>query len=249
MLGEERQNIILSYVDEKKSVSVQELMHILGASESTIRRDLAQLDREGRLTKVHGGAVSKKNNYRTMDDTIANRINMNREEKIAIAKYAASLIEPNDLVYLDAGTTTELMIDFINQQNVTFVTNAFSHARQLAMKGFTVYVLGGEFKAVTEAIVGEEAILGLDKYNFTKGFWGANGVTVKSGCSTPDIKEAALKKKAMDKTKEKYVLCDSSKFSQISSVSFAEFDSVGIITSRLEDNTYKQYKNIKEVER
>lgn len=247
MLGEERQNIILSYVDERKSVSVQELMQILDASESTIRRDLAQLDREGHLTKVHGGAVSKKNNYRTMDETVANRINMNREEKIAIARYAASLIEPNDMVYLDAGTTTELMIDFIDQQDVVFVTNAFSHARKLAMKGFTVYVLGGEFKAVTEAIVGAEAILGLDKYNFTKGFWGVNGVTVKNGCSTPDMKEAMLKRKAMEKTKEKYVLCDSSKFSQISSVSFADFESVGIITYRLEDNTYKQYKNVKEV--
>lgn len=248
MLGEERHNIILSYVDERKSVSVQELMQILSASESTIRRDLTQLDREGRLTKVHGGAVSKKNRYRTIDDTIANRINLNREDKIAIAKYAASLIEPNDMVYLDAGTTTELMIEFINQQDVVFVTNAFSHARALALKGFTVYVLGGEFKSVTEAIVGEEAIRSLDKYNFTKGFWGTNGVTVKNGFSTPDMKEAAIKQRSMEKTKEKYVLCDSSKFSQISSVTFADFDSVGIITTRLEDNTYKQYKNVKEVQ-
>lgn len=249
MLGEERQNVILAQVEEKKSISVQELMRILDTSESTIRRDLNQLDREGKLVKVHGGAMAKNSSYRTRDDEVSVRKNQNRDEKLLIAQYAAGLIEENDIVYLDAGTTTELMIDFLAEKDVTFVTNSFNHAKRLAMRGFTVYVLGGEFKAVTEAIVGEEAILGLDKYNFTKGFWGANGVNVKNGCSTPDMKEAMIKKKSMEKTKEKYVLCDSSKFSKISSVTFADFDSVGIITSRLEDNTYKEYENVLEVEK
>ncbi|MGN0151965.1 MAG: DeoR/GlpR family DNA-binding transcription regulator [Wujia sp.] len=249
MLSEERQNAILTTVNEKKSVTVQELVKLLGISESTIRRDLNQLDREGKLIKVHGGAMTNQSGYYTLDDDVAVRKGLNRDEKLEIARYAAGLIEPGDIIYMDAGTTTELMIDFIPQLHATFVTNSFSHAKRLAERGLVTYILGGEFKPVTEAIVGEEAILCLDKYNFTKGFWGANGVTVKNGFSTPDVKEAMVKRKSMQKTRERFVLCDSSKFSQISSVSFADFESAGIITSKIEDTAFKGYKNILEVEK
>lgn len=249
MLGEERHNAILTIVNEQKSVTVQELMKFLGISESTIRRDLNLLDREGLLIKVHGGAIANNSGYHTMDDDVAVRKGLNRDEKLEIARYAAGLIETGDMVYLDAGTTTELMIDFITQNDVTFVTNAFSHARRLSEKGLKTYILGGEFKPVTEAIVGEEAILCLDKYNFTKGFWGTNGITVKNGFSTPDVKEAMIKRKSMQKTKDKYVLSDHTKFSQISPVSFADFDSAGIITYKIEDTAFKGYKNITEVEK
>lgn len=253
MLGEERHNTILTLVDERKSVTVHELMELLDASESTIRRDLLTLDREGLLVKVHGGAIAVESSYyHTMDDDVSVRMELNRDEKLEIARYAAGLIEPNDIVYLDAGTTTELMIDFMNggffnDKNVVFVTNAISHAKKLSVRGFTTYILGGEFKNLTEAIVGEEAILSLDKYNFTKGFWGTNGVNVKNGFSTPDLKEAMVKKKSMQKTKKRYILADSSKFSQISSVTFADFASAKIITDRITDDKYKGYKNIMEV--
>lgn len=247
MLGEERQNAILSLVDEKKSITVQELMQLLNISESTVRRDLNALDRAGRLVKVHGGALANRVSFHTTDDDVAVRKEMNHDEKLMIARYAAGLITAGDIVYIDAGTTTELMIDFITQQNIVFVTNSVSHARALAGRGFTTHILGGEFKALTEAVVGEEALMALDKYNFTKGFWGTNGVTIKNGFSTPDVKEAMVKMKSMGKTKERYVLCDSSKFSRISSVTFADFESAGIITSKLEDNAFKGCKNVLEV--
>ena len=249
VLGEERHNVILEIVNERKSVTVQELMKLLEISESTIRRDLNLLDKEGFLIKVHGGAMANNSGYYTVDDDVVVRKGLNRDEKLVIARYAAGLIEAGDIIYLDAGTTTELMIDFITRKDVTFVTNSFSHAKKLSEKGLTTYILGGEFKPVTEAIVGEEAILCLDKYNFTKGFWGTNGITVKNGFSTPDVKEAMVKRKSMQQTKERYILSDYSKFSQISSVSFADFESARIITSKIEDTAFKGYKNIKEVEK
>ena len=82
----------------------------------------------------------------------------NKGAKEKIAQYAAGLIGPGDFVYIDAGTTTDLMIDFITARQAVFVTNAITHAKKLAQKGCTVYILGGEFKAITEAIVGEEAV-------------------------------------------------------------------------------------------
>lgn len=247
MLGEDRQNSILSLLNERGSITTTELMNELDASESTIRRDLNFLDAEGLLVKVHGGAIAKDRGYYTVDSLVSVRSGLNIEDKQKIAKYAAELIEEGDLVYIDAGTTTELMIDFIKVKNVTFVTNSINHAKKLTKCGYTTYVLGGEFKYLTEAIVGEEAIMGLDKYNFTKGFFGTNGITLKNGFSTPDPKEAMVKQKSMQKTKTKYVLCDSSKFSQISSVTFAAFDSATIITTNIKDSNYKNKKNIVEV--
>lgn len=247
MLTEERFGKILAILENMGSVTVQQLMMELDASESTIRRDLTALDATGQLVKVYGGAIAKNTVYNTKDDNVLSRKALHTEEKIKIAKYAAELITPGDFVYLDAGTTTEMMIDFITNKQAIFVTNALTHAKKLSQMGCTVYILGGEFKAVTEAIVGEEAVAALEKYNFTKGFWGANGISAKRGYSTPEIKEAMVKKKSMENCIDCYILSDESKFSKISSVTFASFESATVITTGLTQKAFKKYSNIKEV--
>lgn len=244
MLTEERQGRILSILEREGSITVQQLMAELDASESTIRRDLTTLDGMNQLTKVHGGAISKTNNYSTVDDEVIHRKEQNKEAKDAIAKYAAKLIEPGDFVYIDAGTTTERIIDYITTKQAIYVTNAITHAKKLADRGYTVYILGGEFKAVTEAIVGEEAVATLEKYNFTKGFWGSNGISRQKGFSTPEVKEAMVKKKSMENCKECYVLADASKFNQVSSVSFASFESATIITTELSAQDFQKCANL-----
>ena len=247
MLTEERFSKILSIINSEGSATAQHLMNELGVSESTIRRDLNTMDQKGLLIKVHGGAIAKGQDIKTFDEAVNNRKQQNTEQKIAIAKYAASLIDDNDFVYIDAGTTTELMIDYIQASDVTFVTNAFSHAKKLSDKGYTVYILGGEFKSTTEAIVGEEAVVSLDKYNFTKGFWGTNAISQKNGFTTPDVKEAMVKKKSMECCSKKYILADGSKFNKVSSVKFADFEEAYIITENPVTNGYENCKNILEV--
>lgn len=244
MLTEERYGKILSMLERLGSVTVQQLMAELDASESTIRRDLTALDAGGQLTKVHGGAILKSTVYSTKDDEVVHRKEQNRESKLAIAQYAAGLIVPGDFVYIDAGTTTECMIDFITDKQVTFVTNAITHAKKLAERGCTVYILGGEFKAVTEAIVGEEAVATLEKYNFTKGFWGANGVNRQKGFSTPELKEAMVKRKSMENCRDCYVLADESKWNRISSVTFGSFESAAVITAGLAQSILRDCPNV-----
>ena len=239
MLTEERFAKILSILERMGSVTVQQLMTELDASESTVRRDLNTLDANGQLVKVHGGAILKNTVYSTIDDEVVHRKEQNREAKDKIARYAAGLITAEDFVYIDAGTTTERMIDYVANRQAVFVTNAIGHAKKLAEHGCKVYILGGEFKAVTEAIVGEEAVFTLDKYNFTKGFWGANGVSRQRGFSTPELKEAMVKKKSM---------ADESKFSQISSVTFAPFEKATVITTELKQEIYKDCSNIINIE-
>lgn len=84
--------------------------------------------------------------------------------------YAARLVVPNDFIYIDAGTTTEYLIDYLEEKNATYVTNAVTHARKLAIAGFKVILIGGELKGLTEAVVGNQAIITIDRMNFNK-FW------------------------------------------------------------------------------
>ena len=244
MLAEERFRKILAILQKKNSVTLSELINALDTSEATIRRDLTELDSQGLLVKVRGGAVSNDGAYDTLDEAVSVRQAVNLTEKKAIAAYAASLLRQGDFVYMDAGTTTELMIDYITQKDISFVTNAIGHAKKLTQKGYKVYILGGQFKLSTEAIVGEDAIESLKKYNFTKGFFGVNGLNPVNGFTTPEASEAAIKKESMRHCKEKFILADKSKFSHISSVTFAEFTAADIITDGASEKLLKEYDNI-----
>ncbi|MCQ2417946.1 MAG: DeoR/GlpR family DNA-binding transcription regulator [Oscillospiraceae bacterium] len=248
MLTEERHSIILEQVKQNKSVTLTELCELLGASESTIRRDLTTLDERGLIKKVHGGAISTDDrSLNLVEHDVESKSKLFTEEKIAIARYAASLVDDGDFVYIDAGTTTEKMIDFLPDKKVTFVTNAFVHAKKLAQRGFKVYIPAGEIKVTTEAIVGAECVSSLQGYNFTKSFIGANGISLSAGITTPDRNEASVKSAAVQNSKTIYVLADHSKFNQIASVTFAHLGRVKIITDKLQDKKYHTKANIKEV--
>lgn len=246
MLTEERYATILRILDEKKAVTVVDLTHALDASESTVRRDLTALHKSGRLYKVYGGATSIDNNYSAAEEDMQTKTVLYPEEKAIIAQKAASLIKRKDFVYLDAGTTTLQMIDYLTETHATFVTNGMQHAAKLAAKGFTVFILGGAVKSTTEAIVGTEALHNLRLYNFTKGFFGTNGISTKSGFSTPDSSEGIIKSAALARCTHAYVLADKSKFNKISPITFASISSATIITSHLEDKKYRDYTTVME---
>ena len=139
------------------------------------------------------------------------------------------------------------MIDYIKNTKAIFVTNGIVHARKLIKKKCTTYILGGEIKLLTEAIIGVETVRALKKYNFTKGFFGTNGIDIERGFTTPDLREAMVKEEALFRCKEKYILADKSKFDQISSITFGKVEDAKIITTVLENNAYRGNTEIKEV--
>ncbi|KEI00034.1 DeoR/GlpR transcriptional regulator (plasmid) [Clostridium botulinum] len=247
MLTEERHSIILQELKSNSVVYVNDLVKKLNSSESTIRRDLNTLHKQGKLNKVHGGAISLDRDINTTEDDVCVRQALNIGEKLEIGKYAASLIEPYDFVYIDAGTTTEFMIDFIKEKQATFITNGINQAKKLIKNGCKTYILGGEVKGITEAMIGVEAVNSLEKYNFTKGFFGTNGISEERGYTTPDIREALVKEKALKRSKDAYILADNSKFNKISSVIFGGIQKATIITTKILDNKYKGLTNIVEV--
>lgn len=248
MLQNERQEKILDRLRQNGSVKVTVLAKDMGISESTIRRDINELDRQGRLKKVFGGAVALNRDMSPVETDVAQRTLINIREKDIIAEYAASMINDNDFVYIDAGTTTEKMIDYLDKKSVTYVTNGITHAKKLIQRGFDAYVIGGLLRPSTEAVIGAAAIEAVQKYNFTKCFMGTNGIDTESGFTTPDIGEAAVKTAVMKKSYVSFVLADHTKFGLVSPVTFADIEEACVITDRLEGEHYRRYTVIKEVE-
>lgn len=247
MLTEERHSMIIKAVNERASVTIAELAEMLDVSASTVKRDLIILANEGKIIKVRGGAMSRDESFTSVEKNVEEKASICTEEKMTIAKYAAELIENGDFVFLDAGTTTEKMIDYLNVKDVTFVTNGFIHAKKLARKGYKVFITGGEIKASTEAIVGAECVLTLKNYNFTKCFMGTNGISLTAGFTTPDVNEARVKSAAIESSREVYVLADHSKFDEVSSATFAGLGKAVIITDRIPNRKYNNAADITEV--
>ena len=247
MLTFDRRNKILEYIAENGAAGVLELSRLLNASESTIRRVLAELSKTGKLDKVHGGAMLKSQEFINREDVIGVKVKKNYEEKLKVAEYAASLINDSDYVFMDAGSTTFLMTRFITATKATFITNGIAQANELVKNGCKVMVLGGELKDTTEAIVGTVAAKNLQKYNFSKAFIGANGITLKQGITTTDTNEAIIKAVAIEHSFSSFVLADYSKFGKVSAVTAAPVDSACIICDRCPDEEIKKKTVVKEV--
>ena len=250
MIAEERLARIVSMVNERGVVSVPDLMNALNASESTVRRDLIKLDAQGRLNKVHGGATRIQEHYVTTDQSLAGRHALRMDEKRTIAQYAASLISADDFVFIDGGTTTECLVEAITEKHAIYLTNSLPHAQRLLAKGCRTLLPGGEIKPVTEVLVGAETVNAIRRYHFTLGFWGTNGIGLETGFTTPEFSEAAVKQISLEHTVHPYILADSSKFSQVSLITFADYNSAMVITDRLPEgeSAYRSAGNVVEVE-
>lgn len=247
MLTQERYQQILNTLTLKRAVTVAELTQALGASEATIRRDLNALHEMGRLNKVHGGATALSGNFSAVEADMSTKSTLHVKEKMAIGQYAATLITDDDFVYIDAGTSTEHLVDALSESRATFVTNGVGPVQKLAAKGLKAFILGGQYKPSTEAIVGPVAMGNLQKYNFTKCFIGVTGVSLESGYTTPDADEAILKAEAVARSYMSYVLVDHSKLGVVTSVTFAPIEKACLIIDRLTDESYRSATVVKEV--
>lgn len=247
MLTEERYQLILQLLDDRNAVTVAELSSLMQISESTIRRDLNALAEMGKLNKVFGGATALTRSSGVFETDVANRVTAMSDEKTAIGRYAATLINDDDFVFIDAGTTTSRLIDFIENKHATYVTNGIIHAQKLIKKHLNAYMIGGKIKPLTEAVVGSTGIHSLEGLNFTKAFMGTNGIDIEAGFTTPDIEEARLKSTAVKQSYLTFVLADRTKFRKVCAASFAPLKIGCIITDACPDNKYSEKTIVKEV--
>lgn len=249
MLTQERYQSILSIINERNAVTVAELSQMLDTSESTIRRDLNALDELGKINKVFGGATAITQTEGIVEDSVVARERLMSEEKTEIAKYCATLINNTDFVYIDSGTTTSRLIDFIVNDKATYVTNGIVHARKLIQKGLNAYMIGGKVKPVTEAVVGAEGISNLNNFNFSKAFMGTNGIDMQAGYTTPDIEEAMIKEKAINQSYMAFIIADHTKFRRVFPVTFSPLTKCCIITDAMPDSKFAKETIIKEVKK
>ncbi|GEB75994.1 DeoR/GlpR family DNA-binding transcription regulator [Sporolactobacillus inulinus] len=233
MLAEERQLMILKTLAVDHVVKLKELVSMLNASESTVRRDLQELESRHLLRRVHGGAslLRKVNDELDMESKTLKNV----QQKKAVARLAATKIKDNDCIFLDAGTTTLEMIHFITAKNVTVVTNGPAHVDLLVRKKIICYLLGGQMKSTTKAVIGSLALQAINLFRFDTAFIGVNGIDPSMGYTTPDPEEAALKRRAHDLAQRTYIVSDSSKFSEISFCKIFDLAEAIIITDHLPD--------------
>ena len=251
MLAEERRQRMVEMVAENATVSVTEFANLFDTSESTIRRDLDRLETAGLLVKVHGGAASVETAltpapFVAVEPTMAEKRSLHSSEKRALAAWAAAQIQPDDFVYLDSGSTTQAIVEHLSD-TACLATNSVSLALALANRGARTIVIGGDVKAGTEAIVGPGALDALSRYNFSKGFWGANGVTVEQGFTTPDTSEAMVKLESMKHARERFVLADASKIGVVTPVTFSSFEDATLVTCGAVDPAISGLSNVVEV--
>lgn len=246
MITEERHQEILRRLKQKGTIKVCDLVPQMNTSESTIRRDLVQLESMNYLRRVHGGAVSVQN--KSVERSYNDKSTENSSQKDAIAKYAASLVNEGDRIYLDSGTSVYEIIKYLHPKNVMVVTNGLSHVEALIEFDIPCILLGGKIKPTTKAVIGYEAIQALERYRFDKCFMGTNGVHTTYGFTTPDPEEADIKNCAMTSSNEVFILADDSKFGEVSFTRFAELEQAQIITkSNVGLENYQEKTTVKAV--
>ncbi len=239
MLTEERHELILTILKRDGVIKVTDLVEWTKTSESTIRRDLSVLEGKKALKRVHGGATLLKRSYNEL--SYEEKLVQNSNEKSKIAKYATTLIEEGDCIYLDGGTTTFEIINFINKKDIIVVTNGLKHVDELVRKNIDAYILGGKIKGKTKVVAGSDALMNLKRFRFDKAFLGINGIHLEYGFTTPDSEEAILKESAIQLSKETYILADESKFGEITFVKVADLDAAKIITNNKAED-YEKYE-------
>lgn len=228
LYAEERKQSILDLINEKKRVQVSELIERFNVTGSTIRNDLRELEDEGLLTRTHGGAI-KSDIQKSFE--ISPKSREHTPQKINIAKKAVKLIEENDTIAIDTGSSCMLFAEYLTRTSFEALT-ILTYDLQIALlihenTSYTVQVLGGVIRKDYPYVSGELVVNDLKQYSVDKVIMGTTYFDMEYGHSTPNVGTAELKKSLMKIGNEKIVLCESKKLFHKSYRQFAlpnEFD-------------------------
>ena len=232
-LAQQRHIHILSRLASVGTVQVGVLARDLGVSEMTIRRDLVDLENNGRLTRIHGGAVDTGKNRRTVIDRdeplFEARLQRQYEAKQRIATAAASLAAGCKTIALDVGTTTLLLARQLQSEGqVKIFTNSVRIAAELATRAAEVYLPGGRMRRDEMSIGGRTAVEQFQDLWFDIAFVGVSGMT-PGGIFDYSFEDVDMKRVYLRRSSVKVVLCDASKFERMSLVHIAPLGGFDIL--------------------
>ncbi|MFD1064917.1 DeoR/GlpR family DNA-binding transcription regulator [Oceanobacillus locisalsi] len=236
MLSQDRQEIIMQYLQTNKSVRIADLSNDLGVTRETVRKDLYEMEQEGVVRKVHGGAILNKANLETKYVT---RKTVNEEEKKAIAKKAADLVEDGDTIYIDYGTTALYFSREINsKKDLTIITNSLPIAQELIdYSDFEVIIIGGNVRKNENSLFGPIAYRGIEKIFVDKGFFGIGGLDLQAGYTNMHMGESEVSRLMMKHSQIKIMMADFSKFHSTSMNQVAAIDEVDILITDTSSDT------------
>ncbi len=228
MLAELRRLRIAEYVRQHESgvVTVAELSRVLGVSEMTIRRDLAYLESQAVLRRVHGGAVAYPQIDR--DQPFLTRSSQANAQKRLIGWLAAQLVQDDDRIILDAGTTTlQIAYQLACKSRLTVITNNIPVAKELSQcPQVTIILLGGMVKHQEMCTVGTMVKQSLSLLSADKYFLSATSFTLHMGAMETDMAETEVKQAMLRAAQEVILVADSSKFEKSSLIQVAPLDQI-----------------------
>ncbi len=232
----ERHNQILQLLSRDHETSVKFLTESLNVSSVTIRQDLNYLEREGFLRRVHGGAVLKD------ADDIANRLGVDYENKVRIAKRAAGFVSPGETILIESGSVNALLArELVNKEHVDILTTNIFIARQFRRNlEVRIILLGGIYQHQSESMVGKITKMCIDNINFSKAFIGIDGFTEETGFTSRDLFRAEISTHIVKKCKDVFIVSDSSKFGKeaLTNICFPADISHVITDSKLSNQYY-----------
>lgn len=239
MLVAERQSKIVELVNERKSIRVSEMSKMFSVTEETIRRDLEKLEKEKKLERSHGGAVSLNQND-SLEIPYSEREIINVREKQQIALESIKFVEEGDTIILDASTTAWYMAKTLPDIPLTVMTNSIKVAMELSSKSqITVISTGGNLLSKSLSYVGPLAESAFNSYYFDKAFISCKGIHIERGLSESDEQQARVKTKMMNSADSIYIMVDYSKFGSLAFSKIGDFNSVNYIVTDSNTNDFK----------
>lgn len=223
MLVAERHERIISTINEKQTARVSELSKICNVTEETIRRDLEKLEAKGKLVRIHGGAISTRNEEEDLPHF--EREIINKKEKKSVAKEALNYIEENDILFLDASSTALYLARLIPNIKLTVLTNSIHICMELSKRSnIQVISTGGTLYPNSMSFAGPLTLQTLTGYYVNKVFFSCKGLHEQWGISDSNELQALVKARVLQMAEKKYLLLDHTKinkraFSHIEKVS------------------------------
>lgn len=246
---EERINKILALLEEKQNIPLKEVAKYLGVSEMTIRRDINTSAHTKQSIQLFGGYITVMNNGGNHNDYfLSEQENIKAEEKKYIARLAAALVQNNDTIFFDCGTTIPNIIKYI-PDSIKFTALCYSvNVFLLLQKKANCHIIlcGGQFNETNGVFSYINGDTILDVIYPTKAFISAAGVSEK-GMTCFNLNEVYWKKRALQNANKKILVIDSSKFGETRSALFGQLSDIDVLVTDEIDERYQELLNKHEI--
>ncbi|MDI9261222.1 DeoR/GlpR family DNA-binding transcription regulator [Alicyclobacillus sendaiensis] len=248
MLKSKRIQEIKSYVAQRQVVSIDELAERFAVSKNTIRRDIQELIENGEIKKIYGGVAI--NDATTPLLPFAERKVRNKHEKERIGEIAAQCVNEGDIIFIDSGTTTVEMFEYLKDKEITVVTSNLDFiVRALPYPNLTIICVGGMLERKTSSFVSFSEPSVLVSYNIQKAFMASTGVSLEMGVTNASALETEIKRIAVERSMRTYLLVDHTKFDRYGLMTYCQLSDIDVlVTNQTPSPRYLDYARIHGIE-